>query len=174
VPAAENTPRAVSPPWKAGSHRRCRTCRKSPRCLTTRCGISGGEWQEIGTVRRAWAQGRHNPTLNVGVHRKIDAEEPVGNDDWHPAFASVGAQPAPALGAEGGGLKQAPYRSWRTKGPEMDPTDNLNKRANMHVFLTLLFLVFLAPLVLVLSGRTFWLGEWSRDGGSATVNEQRH
>lgn len=50
APAAANTPCAVSPPWKAASHRRRRSCRKARRCPTTRCGIPGGEWQNIGTV----------------------------------------------------------------------------------------------------------------------------
>lgn len=55
----------------------------------------------------------------------------------------------------------------------MDPTDDFKKRANMHVFLTLLFFVFLAPLGWALSGRTFWLGARSKDGGSATMIDKR-
>ena len=56
----------------------------------------------------------------------------------------------------------------------MDPTDTLNKRAKMHVFLTLAFLVFLAPLGCVLVGRGAWWGARSKDGGSATMIDKRH
>jgi len=117
-----------------------------------------------GTVSSGMGSRTTQSDTQYGGHRKLDAEEPVGNDAWHPAFASVAAQPAPALGEEDGGLKQAPYRSWRSKGPDMDPTDNLNKRAKMHVFLTPLFLVVLAPLGCVLFARGPWWGARSKDG----------
>ena len=56
----------------------------------------------------------------------------------------------------------------------MSPTDDFKKRDDTHVFLTLLFFVFLAPLGWALSGRTVWLGARSKDGGSATMIDKRH
>lgn len=79
-------------------------------------------------------------------------------------------------------MKQSATPLGVQKPPGMDPTDDFKKRANMHVFLTLLFFVLLAPLGWALSGRTFWLGarskDWlgarSKDGGSATMIDKKH